>query len=113
MDIVVMPGDGIGPEITAATLKVLQAANQAFGLDMTFQEVEDGTAVINQKRLGQHRRPGSFGWRGMTSTTSFCDLTRSKRFTVGELPHDCARRMRFERVMHVCMHTRSSSICDP
>ena len=28
--------------------------DEAFGLDMPFQEVEDGSAVVNQKRLGQH-----------------------------------------------------------
>jgi len=35
--------------------------DQAFGFDMTFQEIEDRAAVINEKRLGQHRRPVSFG----------------------------------------------------
>ena len=28
--------------------------DEAVGLDMPFQEVEDGSAVVNQKRLGQH-----------------------------------------------------------
>ncbi len=30
--LLVLPGDGIGPEITAATLEVLQTANARFGL---------------------------------------------------------------------------------
>jgi 3-isopropylmalate dehydrogenase len=35
MQIVVLPGDGIGPEITAATVEVLNAANQRFDLGLT------------------------------------------------------------------------------
>ena len=46
MDIVVMPGDGIGPEITAATLEVLQAANQAFGLDIRYEVHEIGLGTL-------------------------------------------------------------------
>ncbi|PLZ03181.1 3-isopropylmalate dehydrogenase [Burkholderia sp. WAC0059] len=34
MRIVVLPGDGIGPEITAATVEVLEAASSAFGLGL-------------------------------------------------------------------------------
>ena len=34
--IVVMEGDGIGPEITAATLEVLGAAARVFALDLSF-----------------------------------------------------------------------------
>ena len=34
--VVVMEGDGIGPEITAATLGVLRAAARAFALDLSF-----------------------------------------------------------------------------
>ena len=36
MQIVILPGDGIGPEITAATIDVLTAANQRFDLQLTF-----------------------------------------------------------------------------
>jgi len=36
MNIVVLPGDGIGPEAMAATLEVLQAASQRFQLGLTF-----------------------------------------------------------------------------
>jgi 3-isopropylmalate dehydrogenase len=46
MDIVVMPGDGIGPEITAATLKVLQAANEAFGLGIRYETEEIGLGTL-------------------------------------------------------------------
>jgi isocitrate/isopropylmalate dehydrogenase len=36
VSIVVMEGDGIGPEITAATLEVLRAAERIFGLGLSF-----------------------------------------------------------------------------
>src|SRR5262245_7615671 len=44
--LVVMPGDGIGPEITAATLAVLAAADRAFGLKLDFQEVPIGHVAL-------------------------------------------------------------------
>ena len=43
--LVVMPGDGIGPEITAATLHVLGAADRAFDLNLAFEEVLVGFAA--------------------------------------------------------------------
>jgi isocitrate/isopropylmalate dehydrogenase len=46
--LVVMPGDGIGPEITAATLHVLGAADRAFGLDLAFEEVPVGFPALRQ-----------------------------------------------------------------
>jgi 3-isopropylmalate dehydrogenase len=36
MKIVVLPGDGIGPESMAATIEVLEAASARFGLDLQF-----------------------------------------------------------------------------
>jgi 3-isopropylmalate dehydrogenase len=44
--LVVMPGDGIGPEITAATLAVLGAADRTFGLNLAFEEVTIGLAAL-------------------------------------------------------------------
>ena len=38
MRITVLPGDGIGPEITTATLSVLRRADALFGLDLSFEE---------------------------------------------------------------------------
>ncbi|MEN0138477.1 MAG: isocitrate/isopropylmalate dehydrogenase family protein [Rhodococcus sp. (in: high G+C Gram-positive bacteria)] len=35
--ILVLPGDGIGPEITPRTLQILEAADQALGLDLEFE----------------------------------------------------------------------------
>lgn len=42
MDILVLPGDGIGPEITEATLAVLHAVEQRFGLGLAFEQQEVG-----------------------------------------------------------------------
>ena len=42
MDIVVLPGDGIGPEITDATLLVLRAADAQFGLGLSFTTLDIG-----------------------------------------------------------------------
>ncbi len=46
--LVVMPGDGIGPEITAATLHVLAAADRTFGLSLAFEEVQVGFPALRQ-----------------------------------------------------------------
>jgi 3-isopropylmalate dehydrogenase len=42
----VMAGDGIGPEITAATLAVLQAADRVFGLNLAFEDAPLGLAAL-------------------------------------------------------------------
>lgn len=42
MKIMTLPCDGIGPEITAATLEVVEAVNRRFDLGITFQEEESG-----------------------------------------------------------------------
>lgn len=42
MKIMTLPCDGIGPEIMAATLQVVHAANDRFDLDMTFHEEQSG-----------------------------------------------------------------------
>lgn len=46
MDILVLPGDGIGPEITAATLAVLRVADAGFGLGLRFETAEIGFAAL-------------------------------------------------------------------
>ena len=45
--LLVLPGDGIGPEITAATLHVLQAADRAFGLSFRFERDRIGFEALN------------------------------------------------------------------
>src|SRR5205814_8417631 len=46
VSIVVMEGDGIGPEITAATLEVLGAAERVFKLPLAFTPVAIGLAAL-------------------------------------------------------------------
>ncbi len=46
MQILVLPGDGIGEEITAATLEVLRAADSRFGLGLEYEFEEIGFAAL-------------------------------------------------------------------
>ena len=46
MKLLVLPGDGIGPEITDATVKVLEAAGRAFGIAFAFERREIGFASL-------------------------------------------------------------------
>jgi isocitrate/isopropylmalate dehydrogenase len=48
--ILVLPGDGIGPEITPHTLHVLQAADKALGLDLTFETHDIGLKSLAEQR---------------------------------------------------------------
>lgn len=42
LKLLVLPGDGIGPEITAATLNVLKTAGEVLGLDLDFKAFDIG-----------------------------------------------------------------------
>ncbi len=46
MNILVLPGDGIGPEITRATLQVLEAADRRFALGLRFETADIGFAAL-------------------------------------------------------------------
>ena len=46
MDILVLTGDGIGPEIVAATLPALAALDQRFGLGLNLEERAIGFAGL-------------------------------------------------------------------
>jgi len=46
MHFLVLPGDGIGPEITAATLDVLRVASERFGLRLQVEEAPVGFAGL-------------------------------------------------------------------
>ena len=48
MRILVLPGDGIGDEITRATLAVLEAADNRFGLDLTYEYEDIGFASLEK-----------------------------------------------------------------
>jgi isocitrate/isopropylmalate dehydrogenase len=47
--LVVMEGDGIGPEISAATIAVLNAADRRFGLGLTFTSASIGFTALRQQ----------------------------------------------------------------
>jgi isocitrate/isopropylmalate dehydrogenase len=47
--LLMMEGDGIGPEITAATLEVLRAADRRFRLGLTFEPATIGFAALRQE----------------------------------------------------------------
>jgi len=56
MRMVVLPGDGIGPEIAAATTNVLRAASKRFQLNVLIEEHPVGHASLQQ--FGATVRPG-------------------------------------------------------
>jgi 3-isopropylmalate dehydrogenase len=47
--IALIPGDGIGPELTEATLKVLDAVQQRFDLSLDIVKVEAGDACLEKR----------------------------------------------------------------
>lgn len=55
MQILVLPGDGIGPEITAATLAVLRAASERYGLGLALEQ--DVVGHESLRRYGATVRP--------------------------------------------------------
>jgi len=50
VNILVLEGDGIGPEITAATLGVLRAADRAFGLSLALESAAVGWAAHRKEK---------------------------------------------------------------
>lgn len=46
MNILILPGDGIGPEISAATVEVLRAVDAQMGLGLVLEEMEVGLAAL-------------------------------------------------------------------
>ncbi|MEP9377466.1 isocitrate/isopropylmalate dehydrogenase family protein [Aquabacter sp. CN5-332] len=49
MKILVLPGDGIGPEITDATLAVLKAADAKLGLGLQFEHMDIGLKTLKSE----------------------------------------------------------------
>src|SRR5581483_9315914 len=49
MNLLVLAGDGIGPEITAATLAVLRAASERFALGLRIEEASVGHAGLRER----------------------------------------------------------------
>src|SRR5512140_3885757 len=54
MHLLILPGDGIGPEITAATVGVLKAADARFGLGLKFEEAPIGFAGLKARNHTIH-----------------------------------------------------------
>jgi 3-isopropylmalate dehydrogenase len=54
--IVLLPGDGIGPEVTAAAVLVLRAAARRFAIDLSFEEFTIGARAL---RAGDPPLPGA------------------------------------------------------
>lgn len=50
MDIVILPGDDIGPEISVAAEQVLASANELFALDLHFERLDVGMAAWRAQR---------------------------------------------------------------
>ena len=48
MKLLVLPGDGIGPEITAATLAVLDSASKKFNLQLEYERREIGLVALEK-----------------------------------------------------------------
>ncbi len=49
MDILIVQGDGIGPEITGATLTVVSALQKKFGLDLRLESADCGLAALKRR----------------------------------------------------------------
>ena len=47
-NIAVIPGDGIGPEVTSSTVKVLEAVSGKFGFKLNFTEYKAGGCAIDE-----------------------------------------------------------------
>lgn len=48
MDLLVLPGDGIGPEITAATVRLLEVVDRRFGLGLRLEQRDIGFAALER-----------------------------------------------------------------
>jgi 3-isopropylmalate dehydrogenase len=48
LKIALLPGDGIGPEVTAQAVKCLQAVEESFGHEFTFTEAAVGAAAMEK-----------------------------------------------------------------
>lgn len=84
MKLIVLPGDGIGPEITAATLTVLDAAAQRYGLALEIDQRDVGHAslakhgtTVRPELLDQVRRADGF-ILGPTATFDFKDESKGQ-----------------------------------
>lgn len=84
MNLLVLAGDGIGPEITAATLSVLRVASDRFGLGLRIEEAEIGHAGLHAHGSTIHAdivekaRKADGVMLGPTATFEFKDPARGE-----------------------------------
>ena len=84
MYLLVLAGDGIGPEITAATLTVLRATSERFGLQLRIEEDEIGHAGLRARGhtihpdIVERARKADGVVLGPTSTFEFKDPTKGE-----------------------------------
>jgi isocitrate/isopropylmalate dehydrogenase len=89
--LLILPGDGIGPEITAATLSVLESARARYGLDLEWQHEEIGLAALRNKgttlpvRVIDAARAAAGVILGPLSTYEYPDRDRGGINASGEL----------------------------
>ena len=70
MNIAVMPGDGVGPEVVAEALKVLRVAGERFGFSMKTSDFPYGAEhYLTWKPASRCR---TRRWRNSASTTRSC-----------------------------------------
>jgi len=55
--IALIPGDGIGPELTETTLRVLEAAQNRFNLRLNIVEVEAGDRCFKKRGVALPAKP--------------------------------------------------------
>ena len=64
-DILLLPGDGIGPEVVEAARVVADAAADHFGAKVSYEERKIGAAAIRDEDLGSRQSLGLRpAWRG-------------------------------------------------
>ena len=94
--LVVMEGDGIGPEITAATLNVLKVADRAFGLGLRFTPVTIGQASL--------RLNGTTLTDAAFEAARDADMERTARLAVVNLDWDHVRAAHLYKICASLVH---------
>ncbi len=93
MKILILEGDGIGPEISAATVRVMTRANEAFGLGMEFSYMPIGFAAMAKSKTtfpqetleAAKRADGTV--LGPVSHNDYPPVAARRHQSVGRAPH--------------------------